>query len=192
MTSLRLLVIKEVIPDASGTLSKIAHVNVTSVNSNRHGDMYSMMRPLDNAEKDYLQASVEDIYTRFVGLVSEGRGLDSEFVDSIAQGRVWAGSDALGIGLIDELGTLEDAVSYAAVQAGDTALADWNISSYPAPMTTMDSIMEMFGQSTSKANVFTGTPFEHVSSTIIRWADTWENESKDIMFARMPFEISFH
>ena len=87
------------IPDFSKTLKDIAHVNITTVSTNRHGDMYSSFRPLDNDEINYMQASVERIYDKFTSIVAEGRDLDKSFVDSIAQGRVWAGSDALELGL---------------------------------------------------------------------------------------------
>ena len=55
------------IPDISGTLKDLAHVNITAVNSNKHADMYGMMRPLDKAETDYMQASVERILSRIFG-----------------------------------------------------------------------------------------------------------------------------
>ena len=99
------------IPDFSGTVKDNLHVTVTSVNSNKHSDMYSLMRPLDGAEKAYMQASVENIYDKFTGLVANGRGMTVEDVDNIAQGRVWSGAEALEIGLVDQIGTLEDAIN---------------------------------------------------------------------------------
>lgn len=89
------------IPDLDKVLHDVAHVNIVTVGSNKHVDMYSMMRPLDQDELDYQQAAVERIYDTFVSIVAEGRGLEKEFVDSVAQGRVWAGSDAIKIGLVD-------------------------------------------------------------------------------------------
>ena len=108
------------VPDFSKTLKDIAHVNITNVTTNRHGDMYSGTRPLDKEETAYMQASVERIYDRFTSIVAEGRDLDKDFVDSIAQGRVWAGSDALELGLVDRIGTIKDAVIYAAASAGSS------------------------------------------------------------------------
>ena len=70
------------IPDISKTVKDIAHVNMVAVGSSKHADMYSMMRPLDQDELDYMQASVENIYDRFVNIVAEGRGLEPDFVDS--------------------------------------------------------------------------------------------------------------
>jgi hypothetical protein len=65
--------------------------------------MYNLMRPLDKAEIDYMQASVENIYDKFTSLVAEGRDMTVEDVDAIAQGRVWAGAEAIEIGLVDAL-----------------------------------------------------------------------------------------
>ena len=178
-----------IIPDFSGTAKKIAHVNVTAVNSNKHGDMLNMMRPLNTAETDAMQRSVEDIYTNFVNYVAQGRNLTPEFVDSIAQGRVWAGSDAIGIRLVDEIGTLEDALHYTAalVNDGNEDLSVWKIESYPKPQSTFEQIMEMFGNQ-SKSNALTGTPFEKFGKVAMDW---YENVSKthEYVFARMPYEI---
>ena len=71
------------IPDFSKTAEKIG-IGTTTISSNRHGDMYSGMRALDNAEIAYMQESVEDIYDTFTAIVAEGRGLDREYVDEIA------------------------------------------------------------------------------------------------------------
>ena len=174
------------VPDFSKTLKDIAHVNITNVTTNRHGDMYSGTRPLDKEETAYMQASVERIYDRFTSIVAEGRDLDKDFVDSIAQGRVWAGSDALELGLADRIGTIKDAVIYAAASAGSSYgqdLSDWQIVEYPKPLTTMEKIMETFGGSSAK--VFAGTPLEDVEEAFTGWKNTESGK----VYARIPYEI---
>lgn len=174
------------VPDFSKTLKDIAHVNITNVTTNRHGDMYSGTRPLDKEETAYMQASVERIYDRFTSIVAEGRDLDKDFVDSIAQGRVWAGSDALELGLVDRIGTIKDAVIYAAASAGSSYgqdLSDWQIVEYPKPLTTMEKIMETFGGSSAK--VFAGTPLEDVEEAFTGWKNTESGK----VYARIPYEI---
>ncbi|ADM10641.1 protease IV, a signal peptide peptidase [Parvularcula bermudensis HTCC2503] len=74
--------------------------------------------PLPEAYGEIIQASVEEIYGRFLGLVAEGREMTPDGVDSIAQGRVWSGLDAQRLGLVDRLGTLDDALASAAEKAG--------------------------------------------------------------------------
>ena len=174
------------IPEFSKTLKDIAHVNITTVSTNRHGDMYSGTRPLDKAETEYMQASVERIYDRFTTLVSEGRGMDKDYVDSIAQGRVWAGSDALELGLVDRIGTIKDAIMYAVSSAkGDYGqdLSNWQIVEYPRPLTTMEKIMEALGG--SSAEVFAGTPLESVEKAFKGWSETQSGQ----VYARIPYEI---
>ncbi len=172
------------IPDISGTLKNKIHINITPVNSNRHADMYGMMRPLDKAETDYMQASVERIYDAFTGLVAEGRNMTVEAVDEIAQGRVWAGCDALEIGLVDEIGTIEDAIIYAAMSIdGVSSLDDVRIQEYPKPLTALESILEAFG---GNENVFSGTPFENVEEAF----KDWNASESGKVYARMPFEYS--
>ena len=135
------------VPDLSKTVSDIAHVGVESVTSHKHGDMYGLMRPFDADEYAAMQASIEAVYDRFTTLVSEGRGIPKETVDAIGQGRVWTGADALKINLVDEIGTLEDAIRFTATLAGESDLSNWNIKGYPAPPTTMEQVLEMFGKS---------------------------------------------
>ena len=177
------------IPDISKTVKDLAHLNIVTVGSSKHADMYSMMRPLDQDELDYMQASVESIYDRFVNIVAEGRGLEPDFVDSIAQGRVWAGSDALKIGLVDEIGTLEDAIKWAAAAAGDADLAAWNVVEYPKPLSQMEMMREMLGQRTPGENIFAGTPFEDTASMFLNWYARVKKNPADVTFARIPYVI---
>lgn len=178
------------IPDFSKTMKDIAHVNVTSVTSNRHGDMFSLMRPFDKAEYDYMQRSIEDIYVRFTTIVSEARDLDWDYVDSIGQGRVWTGSDGLEKGLVDEIGTLEDAIHYAAVCAGDPELANWKVSAYPKPLSQMEMVLEMLGEKKSgDENVFAGTVLEDVAGAFVRWAKMSREGKADLVFARLPYDV---
>ena len=138
------------IPDLSKTAKDIAHVGVESVTSHKHGDMYGLFRPFDKDEYDYMQASIEAVYDRFTAIVSEGRDIPRDDVDAIGQGRVWTGADALGIRLADEIGTLEDAIRFAAVSAGEPDLAKWNVKGYPTPPGPMDQILDMIGQGPDK------------------------------------------
>ncbi len=173
------------IPDISGTLKNKIHVNITPVNSNRHGDMYNMMRPLDKAELDYMQASVERIYEKFTEIVAEGREMTVADVDAIAQGRVWTGAEALGIGLVDEIGTIEDAINYAAICAdGTSSLEDFQIAEYPKPLTTIDILLESLGG--GKENAFSGTPLEGVADAFTGWNSSETGK----VYARIPYEIS--
>lgn len=180
------------IPEFGKTLKDIAHVNITPVKSHKHSDMLSLTRPFDAEETQWMQDYVDDIYTSFVNLVAEGRGKSYESVDSIAQGRVWTGKDALKIGLVDEIGTLEDALRYTASVAGDSDLDNWNVVAYPKPMSFMEQLKQQLGKGNKEevmVNAFAGTPLEYVAKTLLDWQKTWTKGNGDLVFARMPFEI---
>ena len=84
--------------------------------------MFSLMRPFDSDEYNYMLRSIEGAYERFLDVVSDGRGMSKERVDEIGQGRVWTGADALKINLTDEIGGLTDALNYAALAAGSSLM----------------------------------------------------------------------
>ena len=171
------------IPDLSGTIKNKLHITITPVNSNRHADMYNGTRALDKAETAYMQASVENIYDKFVALVAAGRDMTVPEVDNIAQGRVWSGTDALKNGLVDEIGTIEDAISYAAIAVSESGLDDVQIVEYPKPMTTLDIILESFGNT---ENIFAGTALEQVADAFASWSAAESGKA----YARLPYEIS--
>ena len=172
------------IPDVSGALKNKLHVNVTTVNSNAHSDLYSLIKPLDAAETAYMQASVENIYERFTSIVAEGRDMTVEAVDAIAQGRVWTGAEAEGIGLVDQIGTLTDALDYAAISIdGVTGINDVQIVEYPKPQTSLEMLLEMLGAGNT---VFAGTPFENVEKAFKGWDISQAGKA----YARMPYEIT--
>ena len=102
-------------------------------------------------------------------------------MDEIAQGRVWTGAESVGLKLTDDIGTLEDAVKYAAAAAG---LDSWHVQAYPAPMTTLEMMMAMMQKVGTDKDVLAGTPFESVG----RAFSGWSFEKGERFFARMPYE----
>lgn len=172
------------IPEFSKVTKKFG-VNIETVGSNRHSDMFSLMRPFDNKELAYMQASVEDIYESFVNLVAEGRGLEPAGVDAIAQGRVWMGSDALNLSLVDETGTLEDAISYAAGLAGFYSSDEYRVISFPKPLTVAEQILASLGQSMEEPTILSDTPFSSMGSAVKKITASEPSE----VFARMPYDL---
>ncbi|MBR5567474.1 MAG: signal peptide peptidase SppA [Bacteroidales bacterium] len=172
------------IPDFGGAVKSKLHVNITPVNSNKHADMLGMMRALDSQETAFMQASVERIYSKFTSIVAEGRDMTVEDVDNIAQGRVWTGAEALEIGLVDQIGTIEDAIEYAALCIdGVESVNDVQVVGYPKPLTTIEAIMEsIVGKGES---VFAGTPLENVEKAFIGWTEAESGKA----YARLPYEI---
>ena len=172
------------IPEFSKVTDKVG-VNVVTVGSNKHSDMFSLMRPFTPEETAYLQAYVEDIYGQFVGIVAEGRSLDPEKVDEMAQGRVWMGADALGLGLVDEIGGLREAVAYAASLAGYVSKGDYHVVGYPKPITQTERLMEMIYGEKDTPSILVGTPFEALGKTL---SGLKENQPTQV-YARLPYDI---
>jgi protease-4 len=106
------------IPNAGNLLEKKLGISTETVKTNANSDFPSIFRPMSVYEKQTMQASIEKIYGDFVRKVAEGRKMTASAVDSIGQGRVWSGSNAMRIGLIDEMGGLTDAIKGAALLAG--------------------------------------------------------------------------
>ena len=134
------------IPNLGNVAKDKAYIGLETISSNKHSGIYDLSHHFDEEEYDYLFRSVEDIYDRFTTIVAEGRAMTTDDVDAIGQGRVWTGTDAIGINLVDEIGTLEDALGYAAICAGDGDITEWAVTEYPKPLSQMDQILEMLGQ----------------------------------------------
>jgi protease IV len=102
-----------VLPNLSAITQKYG-INTEIVKTNENASGYSLFKPLDDNFRQFTQEGVENIYKTFVNRVATGRKMTFDQVDAIAQGRVWAGSDALKLGLVDKIGGLDDALIYTA------------------------------------------------------------------------------
>lgn len=120
-------------------------VTFDGVKNAPYADFPTMARPLSDAEAQRMQNSINRIYAQFKGHVAEGRNLSPEIVDSIAQGRVWTGSDALEIGLVDKLGDLYQAIESAARMA---KLSNYSVVTYPEATDKLSSLMKRIGNNT--------------------------------------------
>lgn len=117
------------IPSVQKALKNKLGVTIDGVGSNEHSDFLgSITRPLDPMELNVMQQMVEETYGLFTQRVANGRKMTVAAVDSIGQGRVWSGKDAIGIGLVDELGSLDDAITKAAKLAN---VSDYKVAYYP-------------------------------------------------------------
>jgi protease-4 len=115
------------IPNVSKLATKLG-INAEQVKTNK-SPSYSVFKPISSEFQKVTKEGVEAVYTTFVGRVAKGRNLSVKTVDSIAQGRVWTGVQAVNNGLVDKLGNLHEAVVEAATLAGIT---DYGIRNYPS------------------------------------------------------------
>lgn len=130
------------IPNARKLLEDKLGLNTDIVNTNKNSDFPSIYKPMNTYEKELMQMSVEKTYSEFVGKVAAGRKMSSASVDSIGQGRVWSGTSAMNIGLVDEIGGLHDAISGAAKLAG---IESYSISELPVLEDPYTKIMSQLG-----------------------------------------------
>lgn len=117
-------------------------ITFDEVKTGPYADMGSPFRPMNDIEKRYFQSYVDTIYTTFKSRVAAGRGKSMEYVDSIAQGHVWSGTDAKNIGLVDEIGTLNDAVKYTSGLIKDSTYV---LQEYPATKDLLAQFLDMTG-----------------------------------------------
>jgi protease-4 len=106
------------VPNIERMMKEKLGITFDTVNTNRHSDAGTGLRKLNAEENAYIQALIERIYSTFTQRVAEGRKMSVAEVDSIGQGRVWSGEDAMKKNLVDEMGGLNDAIAWAAKKAG--------------------------------------------------------------------------
>ncbi len=127
-------------PNLKGLLNDKVGLTFDVVKTNENADFGSVTEPLTLFQYAKLQEMVVKTYDDFTRRVAEGRGLRQTYVDSIGQGRVWAGADAIGLGLVDQLGDMEDAIAYAIQKAG--VAEDYKVVEFPEEKDFMTRLME--------------------------------------------------
>ena len=165
-------------------LNKHLSINTGTVNTNKHSDFMSGYRPLDKEEVAFMQSAVEVIYTDFINLVAKGRGMTPEKVDSVAQGRVWSGADALKIGLADERGGIISAIDAAAAMA---SLEGYRIVEYPVRKSQIEKLMESLSETEAAAKVLNNPYF------LLEKAYSALKKEKGVKtMARIPYNLEFN
>jgi protease-4 len=140
------------------------------------------MRPMQEDEKAVMQNYIERGYDLFLTRCSEGRGIPKDSLDLIAQGRVWTGSQALGIGLVDALGSLDTAIAEAAKLAN---LEDYALRSFPKKQ---DFWANLF--SNQKEEMTTKALKEYLGGDYELFKTIKEIKEQDFIQARMPYDIN--
>jgi protease-4 len=139
-------------PNLQGLVTDKVGITIDTVCTNASSDFGTMLRPVTDKEYANVQQSIEDFYDLFITRVFDGRkGKGAEghvlsekaLVDSIGQGRVWSGADAIAIGLVDELGGLNDALKKAATLASISD-NDYKVTEYPAKREWYEQLLEEF------------------------------------------------
>lgn len=126
-----------IIPNAGEFFNDKLGITTDVVKTNAHSDMPSFTRPMSEFERNLMQSYIEEGYALFVSRVADGRSMQTASVDSIGQGRVWTGENALRIGLVDELGGLDKAIGIAAGIAGLENYRTVKLPELPDPLTEL-------------------------------------------------------
>lgn len=127
-----------ILPNMKNFLNQKLGVTFDGVKTGKFADLGDVTRPLNPEERAILQDQVNHGYLDFTNAVASGRNKTQKYIDSIGQGRVWTGAQALKIGLVDRLGSLDDAIHSAANKA---KITDYKLVAYPE----QKSLLENFG-----------------------------------------------
>lgn len=169
-------------PNVKGLTEKIG-LDFDVVKTNRYADFGMPSRPLNDGEKGLMQMYVNNGYDLFLTRCSEGRGISKEELDKIAQGRVWTGSTAKELGLVDELGGLDKALEIAKAKAD---VDNYTVMSYPGKESFFETLMNTRPDNYIKARILKGSMGE-----LYHQFNLLENFDKcDRIQARIPFELN--
>ena len=128
-----------IIPNLKNFFNNKLGITFDGIKTNENTDFMSTTKPLTKYQHDLIQVEIERVYSTFLKHVAKGRNMTTEQVDEIGQGRVWSGSDAIEIGLIDEFGGLERAIEEAKNLAG---IEDYRVEELPKQKEPLEQVMD--------------------------------------------------
>lgn len=176
-----------IIPNMQGFFNNKLGITFDGDKTNHYADMFDVSRPMREDERRIIQSYVDHFYETFKQRVADGRKLDVARVDSIGRGRVWTGVDAKELGLVDELGGMEDAVKGAAALAG---LTDYRTVDYPEQKGFFEQLMaDLNGQARTWVAEQT---FGDDAALMKQFEKVREARRSIGVQARMPFDIEIH
>ena len=159
-------------------------ITFDGVHTAKEPDALSIVQPLTDLQKKFLQNDVDSIYHDFTSRVASGRNKSITYIDSIGQGRIWSGQKALELGLVDRIGGVQDALDCAARMA---KLKTYRLREYPEPENFLDLLLNNYTQ-TVKAK----TIREDLGEQGAKWYQTISDyqSMSGVPQTRMPFEFS--
>jgi protease-4 len=171
------------LPNMQSFFNNKLGITFDGVKTSENADALTVVKPLTPMQKQYIQNEVDTIYYDFKSRVSEGRKKSMAYVDSIGQGRVWSGSRALQLGLIDRIGGLNDAVASAATLA---KVKDYRLREYPEPPGLFDKYFDDFTENAKNEAIK-----EELGADGLKTYSTLKKVKQllGITQTRMPFEL---
>ena len=166
-------------PNVEELMNEKLGINFDEVKTHPMAVGLSMTKGLTDAEKELLQKGTDDIYEQFLKRVADGRGMTRDEVHAIAQGRVWTGTKAQEIGLVDVIGGIDDAIKIASEMAG---LETYKIKDYPTIKETfLDQVAKGIAES-NNAQIRLGIDIDQSDIEMIRQY----KEAKNLILDRTP------
>ncbi len=177
-----------IVPNMQSFFKNKLGVTFDGVKTATYADMGGIDKPLSEAEKRFFQASVDSIYHTFKTRVANGRKKSIEAVDSVAQGRVWTGTHAITVGLVDRIGTLQDAID-CAVKMAKIGKTDYKLREFPEKKSLLDQIMNDYKKTIS--NNIISSQFDADEIKIMKSIKQIK-ELNGVPQAKMPFQFTIH
>jgi protease-4 len=175
-----------IIPDISTFMKNKLGVTFDRVKTGDFADAPSLTRPMNDFEKNIMQSQVERVYSDFKNRVATGRNKTIEYVDSIAQGRVWTGSRAKQLGLVDQIGGLQEAIAEAIKLA---KVKEYRIKTYPESKSFIDQILNQYPTDLTETSLKKELGMELYS--MMKRIQHLKADKGEIQ-TRIPFEFSIH
>ena len=172
------------VPSFQRALKNKLGVTIDGVTTNKHSDAGGALRPLNAEELEVYQNFIDEFYGIFTQRVADGRGMEQSAVDEIGQGRVWAGADALRIGLVDALGNMDDAIAKAAELA---KLDNYKVTYYPKKKDFWTTLMEK----TSGDNNIQAVIRQELGDQYYIYQGLQQLKNAEGVQALMPMQIQF-
>ena len=159
-------------------------ITFDAVQTAKQPDAITMVQPLTNMQKKFLQNDIDSIYHDFKSRVADGRKKDINYIDSIAQGRVWGGNRALNLGLVDRIGGIQDAINCAARLAKTN---DYRLREYPEPKNFFEMLLNDYKETVKLKSIR-----EDLGDQGLKWYKSMTDfkSMAGVPQMRLPFELN--
>ena len=170
-----------IFPNIGGLTDKLG-IKFDNVKTNKYSDFGATYRPMNTEERAILQRYINNGYELFTKRCAEGRNMNIDSLKAIAEGRIYSGTDAMQLGLVDEMGGLEEAIAFAAKKAN---ISDYTLKYYPSVKSLIEQISDIFSTSVAERIVKSQLGENYLIFRAIQKAQTTTGIS-----AMMPYEIT--
>ncbi len=171
-----------IVPEISEFMNDKIGITFDTASTSQYADFPSITRPFYERERFILQSGVDSTYLNFKRMVAAGRNMTVEQVEEIAQGRIWIGAKAKEIGLVDEIGGIDDAIEAAKKLAGIT---DYNLIEFPKQKASiLDGIINNLTEQTAAS-----LKAEQLGILYPHYLAVTELMNRPVIQARLPYEL---